>query len=49
MLTGTVAYAVAPNPGVTNAEYEVWTQSPSITCGITSDDMTIYKALDQNI
>lgn len=49
MLTGTVAYAVAPNPGVTNAEYEVWTQSPSITCGITADDMTIYKALDQNI
>lgn len=49
MLTGTVAYAVAPNPGVTNAEYEVWTQSPSITCGITTADMTIYKALDQNL
>ena len=49
MLTGTVAYAVAPNPEVTNAEYEVWTQSPSITCGITTADMTIYKALDQNL
>ena len=48
MLTSTVAYADVSS-GVTDKEYELWTQSPSITCGLTSDDIRIYKALDQNI
>jgi len=29
-------------------EYEMWTQSPSITCGLTSDDVMIYKAMLQD-
>jgi len=48
MLTGTVAYADV-STGVVDKEYELWTQSPSITCGLTTDDIRIYKALDQNI
>lgn len=27
--------------------YELWTQSPSITSGITNDELKIYKAMDQ--
>ena len=48
MLTGTVAYADVSS-GVKDKEYELWTQSPSITCGLTTDDIRIYKALDQNM
>lgn len=48
MLTSTVAYADVSS-GVKDKEYELWTQSPSITCGLTTDDVRIYKALDQNI
>lgn len=29
-------------------EYEIWTQSPAVTCGITTDELQIYKALNQN-
>ena len=48
MLTGTVVYADVSG-GVKDKEYELWTQSPSITCGLTTDDIRIYKALDQNM
>jgi hypothetical protein len=48
MLTGTAAYADVTSV-VAEKEYELWTQSPSITCGLTSDDVRIYKALDQNL
>ena len=48
MLTGTVAHADV-STGVTEKEYELWTQSPSITCGLTYADITIYKALDQDL
>ena len=48
MLTGTAAYADITSV-VAEKEYELWTQSPSITCGLTSDDVRIYKALDQNL
>jgi len=30
-------------------EYEMWTQSPTVTCGLTPDDVRIYKALDQDV
>lgn len=28
--------------------YELWTQSPNITSGITNDELRIYKAMDKN-
>ena len=47
ILTGTVVYAditsVTPE-----REYELWTQSPTTTCGLTEGDVRIYKALEQN-
>lgn len=30
------------------AKYELWVQSPSITSGITDDELRIYKAMDKN-
>lgn len=48
MLTGTVAYA-GVSSDVADKEYELWTQSPSITCGLTTDDVRLYKALNQNV
>lgn len=45
---GVVAYA-EPTSIVTANEYELWTQSPGITCGLTDDDMLIYKCLDQGV
>ena len=30
-------------------EYELWVQSPTITSGLTSADMRIYKALDKDL
>ena len=47
MLINSVAYADISS-GVEGKEYELWTQSPSVTCGLTSDDIRIYKALEQN-
>lgn len=47
IVTGTVAYADVSS-GVKDKEYELWTQSPSITCGLTSDEVKIYKCLDRN-
>ena len=46
-LSGTVVYAeiTAVTP---EKEYELWTQSPTITCGLTAGDIRIYKALEQN-
>ena len=41
MFTGTVAFAQ-------KKEYELWTQSPTITCGLTSSEVTIFKALENN-
>lgn len=45
---GVVAYA-EPTSIVTANEYELWTQSPGITCGLTDDDMLVYKCLDQDV
>lgn len=28
-------------------EYELWTQSPTVTCGITNDELQIHKSLNQ--
>ena len=30
-------------------EYELWTQSPYVTCGFTNADMRIYKAYDMDV
>lgn len=48
MICGTAAYA-EPTSVVTANEYELWTQSPGVTCGLTDDDMLIYKCLDQGL
>ena len=29
-------------------EYEIWTQSPYLTCGLTDEDVRIYKAYELN-
>lgn len=29
-------------------KYEMWAQSPYLTCGYTTDDIRIYKSIDQN-
>lgn len=42
---GISAYA-EPAKIETAAEYELWTQSPSLTCGFTADDVRIYKSID---
>lgn len=42
---GISAYA-EPAKIETAAEYELWTQSPSLTCGLTADDVRIYKSID---
>lgn len=48
LLTGTVVFA-EPTSITTATEYELWTQSPTVTCGLTDDELLIYKALDQNL
>ena len=42
---GTICNAAEPSSITTAKEYELWTQSPSITSGITNDELTIYKAM----
>ena len=32
----------------TTQQYELWTQSPSITSGITAEEMRLYKAMNKN-
>lgn len=44
MFMSMAAYAEATGE-VKETEYELWTQSPAITCGITNDEVMIYKAL----
>lgn len=48
MLTGTIAYADT-SIQIDTKEYELWTQSPTITTGITSNDIHIYKAMKQGL
>ena len=47
MMSGLVAYADVTTTA-TKKEYELWTQSPTITCGMTTQELMIYKALAQN-
>lgn len=47
IMLGMVVYA-EPSSITTANEYELWTQSPTITCGLTNQEMRIYKAMDQN-
>lgn len=42
---GISAYA-EPAKIETAAEYELWTQSPSLTCGLTGEEIRIYKSID---
>ena len=48
-LSGAGIVYAEPTSIVTANEYELWTQSPGITCGLTNDDMMIYKCLEQEI
>lgn len=48
MLASTAAYADTAST-VKAKEYELWTQSPSITSGLTSNDIKIYKSIDQGV
>ena len=45
---GVVAYA-EPTSIVTANEYELWTQSPGITCGYTTDEIRIHKAMNKGV
>lgn len=44
-ILGTVGFAAEPSSITTAKEYELWTQSPAITCGITEEELMIYKAM----
>jgi len=48
MVTSMITYADGAS-GVGNKEYELWVQSPTITSGLTYDDIMIYKALELNM
>ena len=48
MLIGSTAQAAVTSV-TTEKEYELWTQSPTVTCGLTADDLRIFKALDQDL
>ena len=49
LCTDTTLTVMADTSATTAKGYELWTQSPYITCGITSDDMRIYKAYDMDV
>ena len=42
VLLGTLVFPIGVSA---KAEYEIWTQSPVITCGLTIDDVRIYKTI----
>lgn len=44
-MSGMVCDAAEPSSITTAKEYELWTQAPEITSGITEEEMMIYKAM----
>ena len=44
VLLGTLVFPIGVSA---KAEYEIWTQSPVITCGLTIDDVRIYKTIQR--
>ena len=44
MLAGTIVQAAE----VKEREFELWTQSPSVTCGLSEAEATVCKALQTN-
>lgn len=48
ILSGTIAYADVTST-VVEREYELWTQSPTVTSGLTAAEAKIYKALEKDV
>lgn len=48
VILGCISINITPAFADSTRTYELWTQSPNITCGVTNEEVRMYKALNQN-